>query len=201
MRLYYRPDTGRPMRVAWALEEVGVPYEAVAVSREQASGPEHLARHPLGRVPALELDSGETLFDSTALVLQVADLHPDAGLIGPLGSDERGQAYEWCLTAMTELERPPPDVAQADDPERRRTWFTTVSDAFADALEGREFLVADRFGVADIVLGGVLLVGEYRGLVGGEANAAAPRLLDYLAALRARPAFARAAERTESLLR
>ena len=92
MRLYYRAGTGRPIRVAWELEELGVDYEPVALSREECAGDEHLERHPLGRVPALALDGGATLFESTAIVLAVADMYPDAGLIGPLGSALRARS-------------------------------------------------------------------------------------------------------------
>lgn len=94
------------MRAAWALHELGLDYEAVPLSSDECAGAEHLQRHPLGRVPALELDDGQVLFESTAIVLALADLYPDAGLIGPLGSRLRGEVYEWSIFAMTELERP-----------------------------------------------------------------------------------------------
>lgn len=84
------------MRVAWTLEELGLDYETVAVSSEQCVAGEHLARHPLGRVPALERADGQILLESTAIVLAIADMHPQAGLNGPLGSMLRGQVYEWC---------------------------------------------------------------------------------------------------------
>ena len=88
MRIYYRPGTGRPIRAAWALEEIGVPYESVGVSNEEATSPEHLARQPLGKVPAIDID-GMVLFESGAICLQLADQYPDAGLIAPIGSPEQ----------------------------------------------------------------------------------------------------------------
>jgi glutathione S-transferase len=63
-------------------------------------------RHPLGRVPALELDDGTVMFESAAICLQLADLHPDAGVIPPLGSAERALVYQWVLFGMAELEAP-----------------------------------------------------------------------------------------------
>jgi glutathione S-transferase len=86
------------------LEELGVDYEAVAVSIGEYLQGAHLRRHPLGRVPALELDDGQVLLESTAIVLALADRYPDAGLIGPLDPRLRGQIYEWSIMAMTELE-------------------------------------------------------------------------------------------------
>ena len=198
MRLYYRQDTGRPFRVAWALEELGVPYDAIAVDEADVSAPAHLARHPLGRVPVLELDDGTMLYDSTALVLHVGDMYPDVGLIGPLGSAPRGLAYQWCLTAMTELERTAVNALRGDGVPAQRDAFAAGVEAFADALDGHDFLVADQFGVADIVFGGVLLVGRRAGFV---PDAVSERIAHYLAVLRARPAFATALARTESIFR
>jgi len=201
MKLYYTPNTGRPVRVAWLLEEIGAPYEVVPVTREQRRGAEHLKRQPLGRVPAVELDDGRTLFDSTALVLHLADLHPDAGILAAPGSIERGLAYQWSLTAITELE--PAAVAYVRRDERTdqgagpRARFAEVAGVFSDALAGRQFLIGERLSVADIVLGGTVGVAYYAQLMPD----AAPGLVDYYRALAARPAFARALERTESLLR
>jgi len=73
------------------------------MSQEEGRGDEHARRHPLRRVPVLETDDG-MLFESAALCLHVADLHPDAGLAPPPGTYERGQVYQWVSFAMTELE-------------------------------------------------------------------------------------------------
>ena len=125
LRLYYMPRT-RSSRVLWLLAEVGAPYELAKLAPEERKSAEHLARHPLGRVPALELDDGTVMFESAAICLQLADLHPDAGLIAPLGSSERALVYQWVLFAMTELEAPLfrwiREVARgpADTPSRER---------------------------------------------------------------------------------
>jgi len=102
-RLYRRPLSGRPVRAAWILEEAGASYDLVNLTMEETREAAHLARHPLGRVPVLE-DDGGLLYESAAVCLQVADAHPEAGLIGGLGTRERGLAYQWILFAMTELE-------------------------------------------------------------------------------------------------
>jgi glutathione S-transferase len=87
-RLYYMPRT-RSSRVLWLLEEIGAPYELTEIRGAERRSEEHLRRHPLGRVPALELADGTTMFESAAICLQLADLNPDAGLIGPVGAPER----------------------------------------------------------------------------------------------------------------
>jgi glutathione S-transferase len=195
VKLFYTTRRGRPFRVAWLLEEAGVQYDAVAVDGEARDGAEHRARSPLGRVPAVELDDGTTLFDSTAIVLQLADLYPDAGLVGPVGSQSRADAYAWALTAMIELEGTAIRWLLAKDADARAR-HDEVAGIIADALGDREFLVGDSLSVADIVVGGVVLTGEFAGLIG---EAELPRLATYLGALRARPAFQTALERTAAV--
>jgi glutathione S-transferase len=201
MRLYYRAGTGRPIRVAWELEELGVAYEPVALSGEECAGAEHRERHPLGRVPALSLDDGGTLFESTAIVLAVADLFPDAGLIGPLGSPLRAEVYAWSIMAMTELEPAAINARFVSDVSdeyraRQRQRFGDAASSLDGQLGEHEFLLGDALTAADIVVGGVLAVGDFAGVL----DAAPDRVSAYFERLRGRPAFTRAAERTESLL-
>ena len=104
-RLYYMPRT-RSSRALWLLEEIGAPYELTEIKGSERRSEEHLQRHPLGRVPALELDDGTTMFESAAICLELADLNPDAGLIGTVGSSARGLVYQWVVFAVSELEGP-----------------------------------------------------------------------------------------------
>jgi glutathione S-transferase len=55
--------------VLWFLEEIGKPYDVVPIAREERRSREHVARHPLGRVPVVELDDGTYLFESAAICL------------------------------------------------------------------------------------------------------------------------------------
>jgi glutathione S-transferase len=192
--LYYRPKTsGRPMRVAWLLEEIGADYEAVPVP--DTGSAEHHGRSPLGRVPVLEFDDGSRLFDSTAILLAIGDRHPGSRVLAAPGTRERDLTYQWCLTAQTELEKAGLGYLYTRDDDSR-SLFGAVTAALGDALEGREFLVGDSIGVADIVTVGVLFLGEHSRLVSQEAP---PRVQEYFARLGGRPALARAAQRTESV--
>jgi len=143
-RLYYMPRT-RSSRVLWTLEEIGAPYELTKIPGAQRRSPEHLARHPLGRVPALELADGTTIFESAAICLQLADLNPDAGLIGPIGSAERARVYQWVLFSMSELEaslyRSIRSDAGAESPELDR--FTEAATALEAALGEHDWLLDD----------------------------------------------------------
>ncbi len=190
MRLYHGPRT-RSLRVLWALEETGGPFELTVLSRDDRADDAHRARHPLGQVPVLE-DEGGFLFESGALCLHVADSYPEAKLIGPPGSHERGLVYQWIFLAFTELE---PGFGayvkdRENDPERAaaaRERFRRAADVFERALDGHDFLVGDRFTVADVVCGELLGVCRGAGLTDGLPNIAA-----FLERVEARPARKRA---------
>lgn len=196
MHIYHREHAGRPIRVAWTLEELGVPYGMTTLSREESKGEEHRARHPLGRVPVLELE-GEHLFESAAICMHLADLHPQAGLAPEPGTPERGRFYQWCVYTPAELEPPLIEAAfmQRSEPERAaagRARFEAAALAVSDELGGGEFLVGEGFTVAD-VLAGSALAWTIRA---GFPEAIPANLRDYVERLGGRPAYKRALERT-----
>ena len=197
LQLFHREGAGRPIRVAWALEEAGEPYEVVVMSSEDASGEEHRARHPLGRVPVLKDGSG-TLFESAAICLQLADTHPEAELLPPVGTPERGLAYQWAVFVPAELERPLLDtfLYSQSDPNRAeaaRKRAEQALGAVSDALGESEYLVAGRFGVADVMVGSTL---SRLSRAGAEAMLD-DRLRAYVHRLEQRPAFQTALARTD----
>jgi glutathione S-transferase len=162
-RLYHREGAGRPKRVRWALEEAGAPYEVVVLTKEEGASEDHAARQPLGRVPALESEAG-SLFESAAICLQIADLYPEAGLIPPVTTQARGEVYQWSFFAMSELEvallrayiarhAKTPD---GDAVARAEARLGKAAGAVTAALEAHDYLVEDRFTIADVVMGGVL---------------------------------------------
>src|ERR1700736_1813045 len=112
-RLYHLPRS-RSTRILWTLGELGAPFEVSVMTGADRKSAAHLARHPLGRVPVIEDEAGH-LFESAAIVLALADRHPDAGLNFPLGTRERELVYQWVLYAMAELE--PPIVEARDQRE------------------------------------------------------------------------------------
>jgi glutathione S-transferase len=198
MRLYHREHAGRPIRVAWVLEELGEPYEITVMTREESKGEEHHVRHPLGRVPVLEDDDG-FVFESAAICLHLADLHPDAGLAPAPGTHERALLYQWTIFAPAELE--PPLIESAvyaqRDPDRSaaaRQRFDEAADAVSAALDRSDYLLGGRFTVADVLVGSALAFTERIGF----ADEIPSNLRDYLARLMQRPARQRARERTMS---
>ena len=82
MRLYYAPQT-ISIAIAIALEEAGLPYEAMPVdfkSGAQAKEP-YLSLNPKGRVPTLETQDGSLLTETGAILEYIGTLAPQAGLV------------------------------------------------------------------------------------------------------------------------
>ena len=192
MRLYHVPNT-RSTRVLWLLEEIGTPYDLTVMEAADRKGPEHLERHPLGRVPVIE-EEGGYVFESAAILLHLADLHPEAELIPPVGTHERALAYQWVFFSMTELEAGLLTIAGFRDVNDEKTQaaterFRAAAQVVENALEGDEWLVGDRFGVADLACASVLLYAKRFELLDG-----LPRIADYLSRIETRPARQRAVE-------
>jgi glutathione S-transferase len=190
MRLYHMQPS-RSNRVLFVLEEIGEPYDVTQITREQKEGPEHRERHPLGRVPVV--DDGEGyLFETAAICLQLADLHPEKGLNFESGTHERGLVYTWTLFAIAELESPMTTILLTGDDseavvEKAKARAMNAAAAVSRALEGREWLVGDRFTVADAMVGAVLGVARRRSLFELEAT-----LNAYVDRIEQRPAYVRA---------
>jgi glutathione S-transferase len=142
---------------------------------------------PKGAVPVLVLENGERLTENAAVLQYIADLKPELGLAPPAGHADRYRLQEWLSFVGCEIHKAflfptfwyKDDAAKASARERIGK---SVSVA-ADHLEGREFLVGDRFTVADAYLTwSLLLLGR-----GGVDVARWPSLVAYLERMRTRP--------------
>ena len=100
------PDRGqglaRDMRVRWALEEVGQPYDVRLVSFSEMKEPAHLALHPFGQIPTYE-EGDLALFESGAIIFHIAERH--AGLL-PDDANARARAIAWMFAALNTVEPP-----------------------------------------------------------------------------------------------
>jgi len=190
MRLYHVPNSSS-QRVVWLLEELGEPFELVILGdrASRLADREHVARHPMGRVPVLEDDEGP-VFESGAICVYLADKYPQAGLLPPAGTHERGLVYQWSFFAYTELQARAAQIRLAGSPEAAEAPAKALGeavDALDRALQGKDFLVGDRFSVADLLVATALSAA--RRLSGIELPAQAGRYLD---AIESRPAKQRA---------
>lgn len=195
MKLYFVPRT-RSTRPRWMLEELGVAHEIIRLdpNKGDTRSDEHTNRHPLQHVPVLETPHG-SVFESAAIVLHLADLHPEKQLLGPPGSHHRALAYQWLFFAMTELEPPCIEftnmkkASTLDTPEAHavREKFSLAIRPLERRFSSGDYLIGDEFSAGDVVVGAVLSWANMLGLV-----VEAPNIVSYLERIKARPAFKRA---------
>src|SRR5512132_2027219 len=116
------PDRGkglaRDMRVRWALEEVGQPYEVRLVSFGAMKAPAHRALHPFGQIPTYE-EGDLALFESGAIVFHIAERH--AGLL-PDDAKARARAITWMFAALSTVEPPILELGTARLLEGDKPW-------------------------------------------------------------------------------
>jgi len=191
------PDRGRglarDMRVRWALEEVGQPYEVRLLSFEAMKQPSHRARNPFGQIPTYE-DGELTLFESGAIVLRIAEQHP--GLL-PLEANARSRAIMWMFAAVNTVEPPIFDRTIALIVEGKEAWAKERLALVEERIRRRIAELADHLGGADWLdgnfsAGDLLMVTVLRRLTGSGLLEEQPRLMDYIGRAEARPAYQRA---------
>jgi glutathione S-transferase len=191
------PDRGqgqaRDMRVRWALEEVGQPYEVRLVSFKAMKEPAHLARHPFGQIPTYE-EGDLTLFESGAIILHIAERH--AGLL-PRDPDARARAIMWMFAALSTVEPPIVDRDVVEYLEGDKDWADERLEMVNDRIRDRLAQLSARLGDAhwldgDFSEGDVMMVTVLRRLHGSGLLEEYPNLAAYVARGESRPAYKRA---------
>jgi glutathione S-transferase len=183
----------RDMRVRWALEEVGQPYEVRLVPWEKFKEEAHLARNPFGQIPTYE--EGElTLFESGAIVFHIAERFP--GLL-PKDTNARARAIMWMFAALSTVEPPIVDRDVVEYAEDGKSWqgerFAMVDERIRGRLSQLSARMGDdewldgAFSAADIIMVHVLARLQGSGLL-----EEFPTLVAYIARAEARPAYKRA---------
>jgi glutathione S-transferase len=191
------PDEGqglaRDMRVRWALEEVGQPYEVRLVSFKAMKEPAHLKLHPFGQIPTYE-EGDLVLFESGAIVFHIAERH--AGLL-PDDANARARAITWIFAALNTVEPPIVEREQAPYQERDKPWYEERLPMIEDRVRARLNDLSARLGDADWLdgafsAGDLLMVLVLRRLEGTGILEEYPNLSTYIARGEARPAYKRA---------
>src|SRR5271163_4092372 len=117
------PDRGkglaRDMRVRWALEEVGQPYQVRLVAFGAMKEPAHRALHPFGQIPTYE-EGDLVLFESGAIVFHIAEHY--AGLL-PDDANARARAIAWMFAALNTVEPSIVERSTAFLTEHDKAWF------------------------------------------------------------------------------
>ena len=191
------PDRGqglaRDVRVRWALEELGLPYEVRPVSFAALKQPAHLALNPFGQIPTYQ-EGDLALFESGSIVLHLAQRHP--GLL-PVDANARARAVTWMFAALGTVEPPILELQTAVLLERDEPWHAQRLPAVQERIRVRlrqlsrhlgdaEWLDGS-FSAADLLMVHVLLRLGPSGLLGEF-----PALAAFIARGEARPAYKRA---------
>ncbi|WP_441277551.1 glutathione S-transferase family protein [Tardiphaga sp. 172_B4_N1_3] len=191
------PDRGRglarDMRVRWAFEEVGQPYDVRLLSFDEMKGLPHRARHPFGQIPTYE-EGDLVLFESGAIVFHIAEGH--AGLL-PDDANARARAVTWMFAALNTLEPPIVDLLIVTLLERDKTWYEQRLAMVKDRIRGRLGELSKHLGDADWLdgafsAGDLLMVSVLLRLGASGLLDEYPNLSAYVARGEARPAYKRA---------
>jgi glutathione S-transferase len=191
------PDRGRgqarDMRLRWALEEIGQPYDVRLVSFAAMKQPTHLALHPFGQIPTYQ-DGDLALFESGAIVLHLAERH--AGLL-PDDANARSRAIAWMFAALNTMEPPIVELGMAMLFERDRSWYAERLPMLQDRVRIRLGELSRHLGDADWLdgafsAGDLMMVTVLRRLNASGLLEEYPTISAYVARGEARPAFRRA---------
>jgi glutathione S-transferase len=183
----------RDLRVRWALEEAGLPYEEKLLDWGDQNKPEHRAVQPFGQVPVYEED-GLTLFESGSIVMHIGERSP---VLLPVEPGARARVRTWMFAALNSVEPAVQTLAVLDlffakeewAPLRRPSALAMAQGrlkALAAALADREYL-EKQFSGADVLMTTVLRFMRHTTVVSD-----IPVLAAYQARCEARPAFKRA---------
>lgn len=194
MKLYGIGKT-RWNRPYWLMREMDVDFEEVIVDPRIG---EHLtdefrALNPNGKLPVL-VDGDFVLFESVAICHYLTEKYPDKGMM-PSDPLQRALAHQWIMFCATELESAlwrvdkhtfvyPEEKRIPADIELAKQDYLSSAKVLDKAMEDREFILGDRFSVADVILGYVIIWAGWEKLLGKT-----PNLLRYRDSLMGRPAL------------
>jgi len=160
LRLYDYLPSGNGYKVRLLLTQLAIPFQRVELDilKGETRTPEFLQKNPNGRIPLLELDTGEFLAESNAILFYFAEATPFL----PADRFERTQVLQWMFFEQYSHE---PNIATLRfwlhsemTPERRAQLDPKRKLGYAalDVMEGhlaqRTFFVGDRYSIADIAL-------------------------------------------------
>ena len=156
----------RDHRVRWVLNEVGWPYEIRLIDAAVQKSGEYRTEQPFGQVPLMEETGRPTLFETGAILLDVATR---AGKLLPTDEADRSRAVCWLFAALSSVEPALMNVAEVDffvkdealKAKRRPDVLAFAEERLGElsaALGDRDYLVGDAFTIADMMNSSVLKV-------------------------------------------
>jgi len=197
IKLYHHPWS-RAANVIWMLEELGLPYELVFVDFMKGAHktPEMLALNPMGKLPIL-VDGDAVVTESAAIAIYLADRYSLGNLAPKTDDPARATYLRWAFFAPSVVE--PGTMAHGAKWEFKPSqagWgsYDAMMATIESAVAGKQYLLGDRFSMADVVFGGTL-----RYMIQFKIIEPSPAVAAYAARLGERPAAIRANERNEAV--
>jgi len=151
-----------------ALEEIGVAYQLHFIDPEKPWPEDYLKLNPTKKVPTLidtdgPGEDGFTIYPSAAILLYLADCHPEAGLAPPPGSRQRGQCYQWLFFLAESLQAaylnyyyPERHTADAEGTpqvaERAALWIVELWGRLNTQIGDAPYLLGNDFGICDLYM-------------------------------------------------
>jgi len=195
--LYHHPFS-RAANAVWVLEELELPYELryVDLMAGAQKAPDILALNPMGKLPIV-VDGDVVVTESAAIALYLADRYAYGRLAPRVDEPERGTYLRWSLFAPSVIE--PGAMAKAAGwpvKEGQAGWgsFDAMVNAMEGAVADRQYLLGDRFSMADVIFGGTL-----RYMLKFKMLEPRPAFTAYSERLDARPALQRAEARNAAI--
>jgi glutathione S-transferase len=196
--LYHHPFS-RARNVVWMLEEVGVEHTLryVDMTAGGQKAPEILALNPMGKVPVLA-DDGVVVTEAAAIGLYLADRYAYGRLAPRVDDPARGAYLRWSLFAPSVIE--PGCMAKVSGwtvKAGQAGWgsYDAMLAAMESAIADRDFILGDRFSMADVIFGGTV-----RYMLNFKLIEPRPTFAAYVARLAARPAHQRADARHAAII-
>lgn len=197
--LYHHPFS-RAANAVWMLEELEAPYELrfVDILAGAQKAPEILALNPMGKLPIL-VDGAEVVTETAAIALYLADRYAYGRLAPRADEPARGTYLRWSLFAPSVIE--PGVMAKLGGwsfKEGQAGWgsYDAMLSAMERAVADREYVLGDRFSMADVVFGGTV-----RYMLAFKSIEPRPALTAYAERLGARPALKRAEARNAAVVK
>jgi glutathione S-transferase len=184
----------RDLRVRWALEEAGLPYQTRLLQLGDQDKPDYRVMQPFGQVPIFEED-GLVLFESGAIVLHIG---ARSEVLLPKDAGARARATQWLIAALNSIEPFIMNVAIIDIFYANEEWAKLRRpgavefvqrrlSALSKSLGDKPYLDGDRFTAGDLMMTTVLRILRHTDIVTADE-----RLAAYVERCTARPAFRRA---------
>jgi len=183
----------RDVRVRWALEEAGYPYQERLIGPEDQASAGYRALQPFGQVPAIEV-GGLKLFESGAIVIHIADR---SEALMPLDPNARARTSAWVFAALNSVEPSIQNLAEIDLFRAQEAWVPLRRPQVVEAVQkrltavenwlGSRDYLEDRFTAADLMMTSVLRVLRHTDIVSER-----PKLKAYQERCEGRVAFKKA---------